>query len=274
MMDELMWNLPHSNDYATYRRDNAEVYNLISTEALKSQILLNWFNSDGVEPDRNGRKGFLSIRRCCLGTDSTIEKCASLQASLGGAHWTGYGQGKASEKLVATLFRIYSELSAVGKEYTELEKMENFQTASHPQQELLGSTCQKAVDDKVMEYIRRLQNGERRDAFGRQLTFSEFTSFLINEEKQWLKIQKAKRSVSQDPSRVANWSAFSIRLDKSIHLGHQTLSRQIQFSLQQPPLVKRQEQRPRIRKNFGRNTWSGCNRSRHRLDRRSIESVH
>jgi len=130
-------------------RPTALIYEMLSTECLKSEILLNWFKSDGAEPDRNGNKGFLSIRRCCLGTDSSIAKRAALQAQLMAASWTGYGVGRASDKLVATYFRIYTALSALGREYTELEKMEAFHTALHPQQELLGSTCQQAVDNKL-----------------------------------------------------------------------------------------------------------------------------
>ena len=102
-----------------------------------------------------------------------------------------------STKLVASIFKLYSDLSAVGKEYSELEKMENFQTASKPKQELLGSTCQKAVDNKVVDFIRRMKRGETHDRDGRQLSFAVFTSFLITEERQWIKIMTMKRSVSE-----------------------------------------------------------------------------
>ena len=217
LMDELMWKIPHSNTNATYRRDNAVVYELICTSGLGNSGLLHWFNSDGVDQGRNGRKGFLSIRRCCLGTDDAVAKRASLRKELNDALWTGYGQGQASTKLVAQLFRIYSEMSALGKEFTELEKMEAFHTSSKPQQELLDSTCQMMVENKVMDFIRRMKRGEETDADGRPLTFAEFTSFLINEEKRWLKNQKAKRGVSQTSTSkpTANVSSTSANSSKS-----------------------------------------------------------
>ena len=192
-----MWKLPHDNRYASYRRDNNDLYELVLNRALKSATLLEWFKSNGADGTRDGRKGTLSIQRCCEGTDASVEKCATLRKSLNDARWTGYGSGLASGKLVASVFKLYSEFSGVGKEFTELEKMEAFQTSSKPMHDLLGSTCHKAVEDKVLDFIRRLKRGEEYDADGRELTFAEFTSFLIDEEKRWLRIQKSKKEISQ-----------------------------------------------------------------------------
>ena len=38
LMDELMWKLPHSNQYATFRRDNADVYEMIGTEDFEDFV--------------------------------------------------------------------------------------------------------------------------------------------------------------------------------------------------------------------------------------------
>mmetsp|Transcript_12138 Transcript_12138/g.18323 ORF Transcript_12138/g.18323 Transcript_12138/m.18323 type:complete len:123 (-) Transcript_12138:14-382(-) len=75
--------------------------------------------------------------------------------------------------------------------------MEEFTSNFQPRQDMIGSTCYKAVYDKGKEFMHRMERKEGYDYDGRPLTFSEFTSFVIDEEHLWIKRVISKRGVSQ-----------------------------------------------------------------------------
>ena len=88
-------------------------------------------------------------------------------------------------------------MSELGKEYTDADKMEEFTSNFQPHQDMIGSTCYKAVHDKGKEFMNRMEKKEQYDRDGRPLTFAEFTSFVIDEERLWIKQVDSKRGVSQ-----------------------------------------------------------------------------
>ena len=197
LMDELMWKLPHDTDLASYHRDNQRLYALIHTLTNHNHIVSAWFKANGADATQDGRKGFLSIRRCCVGNDAKDDRRVACKRLLRDAKWTGYGQGRASTTLISDIFNIYTELSDLGKNFSELEKMEEFTSNFFPKQDMVGSTCYKAMYDKGKEFIRLLERNERYDRDGCPLTFAEYTSFVIDEERFWIKQVNAKRGVSQ-----------------------------------------------------------------------------
>ena len=197
LLHELIWKLPLNMNIATFRRDNNTLFQLIRDLIAGNNVVTSWFKSDKSVPTEDGRQGFESITKLCLGTDAMESKRTFWEGKLNKAQWTGYGVGKASETLIADLFNYYSQLSLLGEEYTELKKIRNFNDRINEQQDLIASTCVKSVRDKALEYIRLLKLHRTVDQDGRALTFAEFTAFVIDEERQWVKSMKKRRSISQ-----------------------------------------------------------------------------
>ena len=116
---------------------------------------------------------------------------------LRNAGWTGYGQFRASTRLVPVILLYYSELKHLGIEYTDLQKLQLFNGTKKSRDAMRGSTCWKAVSDKLREWIKRLNAGITEDYDGTPITFENFTHFLIEEETQWIDQLVDDRTVSQ-----------------------------------------------------------------------------
>ena len=205
LTEEIMWKIPHLNNLATFRRDNNEVFRLVLDLMSSNKTLLSFAKADGAEQPQDGRKAYLNVRRCCIGIDAKEDKRALFDTKLRAAVWTGFGQGQAGTQLVANLFDCYAQLELLGETFTDLQKIRLFKQNCRAAPELVGTTCFKAVTDKAKEYIRAIQRGQTEDREGCELTFAAFTQFVIDEERQWIKDLKAKRSISQ----VSSSDSFS-----------------------------------------------------------------
>ena len=197
LMEELVWTLPHNTDLATYRRDNNKLFQILMDVLSGNANLMSFARADGAEQAHDGRKSYFSVRSCCVGIDAREDKRALYDSKLSHAKWTGWGQGQASTQLIAHLLDCYSQLEILGKEYTDVEKIRKFYQTRSPAHDLNGTTYYKAVSDKAKDFIRRISNGEDADIEGRPLTFAAFAQFVNDEEREWLKWARSKKSISQ-----------------------------------------------------------------------------
>jgi len=76
-------------------------------------------------------------------------------------------------------------------------RFRNFIDRISEQQDLIASTCVESVRDKAKEYIRLLKSNQTQDRDGRELTFANFTAFVIDKERQWEKSMKRRKFISQ-----------------------------------------------------------------------------
>ena len=113
------------------------------------------------------------------------------------AIWTGYGVGRASNTLVPLLHQCYTELSNVQVEHDTLTKLQYFHGSMSPQQDLKQSPCYHAVSTRLRDSISRLKNGTTVDRDGREITFENFTNYLVEEESDWIEQLPDGRTVGQ-----------------------------------------------------------------------------
>ena len=197
LLEELAWKLPLDPNIATYRRDNNALYQLVLSMLAGNQQLTLSFKTGDTGGDQDCRQGFLAVRSYCEGPDVEEKRRIFWTKKLNKAAWTGYGVGRASTTLVPLLHQCYTELEVMQNTFSDLQKLQHFNANKNAQHEMRGSTCWKAVSDTLRKNISRLQNGINVDSEGRPITFDNFTTYLIEEEQDWLEQIGDRRTVSQ-----------------------------------------------------------------------------